>query len=67
MFKIAHDAAVEEPAEPELVVDLDELCRIAATQMLAVALEAERRVYLEAHAGVLDEAGRRVVVGNGHA
>lgn len=68
MFKIAHGAAVATPAEPEeLVIDLDELCRIAATQMLAVALEAERRVYLEAHADVVDEAGRRLVVGNGYA
>ena len=68
MNKIAHGAAVASPAEPEgRQIDLDELCRIAATQMLAVALEAERRVYLEAHADVVDEAGRRLVVGNGYA
>ena len=47
-------------------VDLDELCRLAAQQMLAVALEAERRAYLDAHTDQRDEAGRRLVVGNGH-
>ncbi len=68
MLKIAHDPAVGKPAElEEPVIDLDELCRIAATQMLAVALETERRAYLEAHADLLDEAGRRLVVGNGFA
>jgi len=35
--------------------------------MLALALEAERRAYLEAHAGALDAAGHRLVVGNGSA
>jgi transposase-like protein len=50
---------------PEL--DLDELCRLAARDMIAVALEAERRAYLEAHADQLDENGRRLVVGGGHA
>ncbi len=68
MLKIAHDPTAGKPAElDERVIDLDELCRIAATQMLAVALEAERRAYLDAHAEVLDDAGRRLVVGNGYA
>src|SRR6266540_2407272 len=68
MLKIAHDPAVGKPAKlEELVINLDELCRNAATQMLAVALEAERRAYLDAHADALDEAGRRLVVGNGYA
>jgi transposase-like protein len=35
--------------------------------MLAIALEAERRAYLEVHAGELDAAGARLVVGNGDA
>ena len=40
MLKIAHDPAVEKPpAAAELAIDLDELCRIAATEMLALALE----------------------------
>jgi len=49
------------------VVDLDELCRLAAREMIAVALEAERRAYLERHAGAVDGEGRRLVVGNGYA
>jgi len=35
--------------------------------MLAVALLAERRAYLEAHADEVDAAGHRLVVGNGYA
>jgi len=48
-------------------VDLDELCRLAAREMIAVALEAERCAYLETHADTIDAAGRRMVVGNGYA
>lgn len=48
-------------------IDLDELCRLAAQQMLATALVAERPAYLDAHADLLDGAGHRLVVGNGHA
>src|SRR5918995_7094609 len=59
----AHEDAARAQAEP---VGLDELCRLAAREMLAVALEAERRAYLDAHAEERDEAGRRLVVGNGH-
>ena len=47
--------------------DLDELCRLAARQMIATALEAERRAYLDAHADQTDAAGKRLVVGNGYA
>lgn len=68
MLKIAHDAAVEKPAELEdLVVDLDELCRSAAKEMLHLALQGERRAYLDAHADVLDAVGCRMVVANGYA
>jgi len=35
--------------------------------MLAIALEAERRAYLETHADALDATGHRLVVGNGSA
>ena len=35
--------------------------------MLAAALEAEVAAYIAAHAGELDERGRRLVVRNGHA
>ena len=46
---------------------LDELCRVAAQDMLALALLAERRAYLDDHADELDAAGRHLVVGNGYA
>jgi len=45
---------------------LDEIVRDGARQMLAAALQAEVAAYVEAHADVLDEAGRRLVVRNGH-
>ncbi len=65
MLKLVHDAEVA--TDPEMpVVDLDELCRQAAQQMLATALLAERQVYLDAHAEVVDATGRRLVVGNGY-
>jgi putative transposase len=47
--------------------DLDELAREGARRMLAAALEAEVDDYLAAHAAERDEAGRRLVVRNGHA
>jgi putative transposase len=67
MLKLVHDATAS-AVEPEtMVIDLDELCRVAAQEMLAVALAAERRAYLEAHADELDATGKRLVVGNGYA
>jgi hypothetical protein len=39
---------LEERAARSRAVELDELCRLAAQDLLAVALEAERRAYLEA-------------------
>jgi len=66
MPKIVHDPDVGVPSAVEGGVSLDELCRIAAEEMLAIALETERRAYLDAHADVVDGAGHRVVVGNGH-
>ena len=68
MLKLVHDAAADAVEDPEaLEVSLDELCRVAARQMLAAALLAERRAYLDAHAGVVDDDNRRMVVGNGYA
>ena len=65
MLRIVHDANA---ATPEVAaLDLDELCRLAAREMLALALEAERRTYLDAHADLLDATGHRLVVGNGSA
>jgi putative transposase len=46
--------------------DLDELCRLAAREMIAVALEAERRAWLDAHAEITDATGKRLVVDNGY-
>src|SRR3954468_16005514 len=46
---------------------IDEIVRDGARRMLAAALEAEVAAYIDAHAGQLDEHGRRLVVRNGHA
>jgi putative transposase len=68
MLKIVHDATTDAVEDPEtMTVDLDELFRMAAQDMLAVALLAERRAYLDAHADVTDATGKRMVVGNGYA
>ena len=68
MLKLVHDTTADAVGESEpQTIDLDELCRLAAKEMLAVALLAERRAYLEAHADELDATGRRLVVGNGYA
>jgi transposase-like protein len=69
MLKIVHEAAAGAVADDReaMTVSLDELCRIAAQQMLATALLAERRAYLDAHADELDATGHRLVVGNGFA
>ena len=68
MLKLVHDATADAVEDPEtMTVDLDELCRVAAREMLAVALLAERRAYLDDHADVTDAAGKRMVVGNGYA
>jgi hypothetical protein len=45
---------------------LDQLVRKGARRMLAAVLEAEVAAYIDAHAGELDEHGRRLVVRNGH-
>jgi transposase-like protein len=68
MLKLVHDTTAPAVEDPEtLTIDLDELCRVAAQQMLATALLGERRVYLDAHADVVDATGKRMVVGNGYA
>lgn len=49
MLKLVHDATAPGVEGLEtMVVELDELCRVAAQQMLAPALVAERRAYLDA-------------------
>ena len=65
MLKLVQDAYM--CAEEPTTIDLDERCRLAAKQMLASALLAERQAYLDAHAHLVDGAGRRLVVANGYA
>lgn len=45
---------------------LHELVRQGARQMIAQALDEEVHEYLDAHAGVCDQDGHRMVVRNGH-
>lgn len=61
-----HTDAAHEPRDEVASVELDELCRLAAQDMIAIALETERRAYLAAHADVVDEHRKRMVVGNGY-
>jgi putative transposase len=63
MLSVVTDAQ----AHDELRLDLDAIVREGARRMLAAALEAEIDDYLAAHAAERDEAGRRLVVRNGHA
>ena len=64
MLKVVHDVeASDEPAGGSL---LDEVVRDGARAMLAAALQAEVAAYVEAFVDQFDEAGRRLVVRNGH-
>jgi hypothetical protein len=64
MLKVVHDVeGSDEPAGGSL---LDEVVRDGARAMLAAALQVEVTAYLEAFVDQLDEAGRRLVVRNGH-
>jgi putative transposase len=74
---VAHEAE-EDPAMNESTTDirivplptgqdiLTEVLRDGARRMLAQAVEAEAAAWIEAHAHLKDEAGRRQVVRNGH-
>ncbi len=57
----------EDKARHEFALTLDEICRLGAERMLAIALEAEVDSYLERHRDARDDAGRALVVRNGHA
>jgi len=66
MLKLVQDATADAVGDEEpTVICVDEICRLAAQDMIAVALLAERRAHLEAHAELLDVTGHRLVVGNG--
>ncbi len=68
MLKIVHDATADTVDDPEtMTIALDELLRLSAQELLAVALLAERRLYLDAHVEVTDATGKRMVVANGYA
>jgi putative transposase len=58
---------VDDTAQAELRLDLDELFREGARRMLAAALEAEVDAYIAACAEQVDERGHRLVRRNGHA
>jgi hypothetical protein len=45
---------------------LDEIVRDGTRQMLAATLKPEVTAYIDAHAGEVDENGRRLVVCNGY-
>src|SRR6266511_5778394 len=64
-----HALADPDPTSPAMTGGslIDEIVRDGARRMLAAALEAEVAAYIDAHAGQLDEDGRRLVVRNGHA
>jgi putative transposase len=64
MLKVVHEES--EPNEAGGSSLLDEIVRDGARQMLAAALQAEVAAYVAAHAGEVDEQGRRLVVGNGY-
>ena len=68
MLKVVHDAeaANDNGSANASRSVLDEIVRDGARQMLAAALQAEVAAYIDAHADQLDEAGRRLVVRNGH-
>jgi len=57
----------EESARDQRLGDLDEIARQGARQMLAQALEAEVREYLDAARAERDDQGHALVVRNGHA
>lgn len=63
MLSVVTDEATRE----ELASALDEICREGARRMLAAALELEAGEYVAALRHLIDEAGRRLVVRNGHA
>jgi len=63
MKRIHHD----DEAREGFMLDLDEIARQGARKMLAQALEAEVRAYLDATKNQRDERGHALVVRNGHA
>jgi transposase-like protein len=52
--------------EPVVYATLEQIAREGARRALQKAIEDEVAQYVDAHCGELDEAGRRLVVRNGH-
>jgi transposase-like protein len=68
MLKVVHEESESNATEPSVGDGslLDEIVRDGARAMLAAALRAEVAAYIDAHAGEVDEHGRRLVVRNGY-
>ncbi|ORA75534.1 IS256 family transposase [Mycolicibacter kumamotonensis] len=67
MLTVVHDAeSANENGSGAGRSLLDEIVRDGARQMLAAALQAEVAAYIDAHAGEVDDNGRRLVVRNGY-
>jgi putative transposase len=56
----------EEQALDSIQPALEEVLREGARQMLETAIQNEVAEYVQKHAGLVDEAGRRLVARNGH-
>ena len=63
MHSVHHE---QTPRERSSLLDLDEIARQGAQQMLAQALQAEVEAYLEAARGERDERRHALVVRNGY-
>lgn len=64
---MSKDTILEDAIREEITLTLDEIIRRGAQKMLKVALEAEVENYIQKHQDKRDEAGRALVVRNGHA
>ena len=66
-----HEQSIQYEELPTSVEDaeqmLREVARLGAQRMLQLALEAEVETYVSEHSSLVDEAGYRSVVRNGHA
>ena len=65
MLRVIHDEGSGK--ETELVMSVDEICRLGAQKMLLTALEAEVAEYVQRYRGERDGEGRALVVRNGRA
>ena len=63
---MSQDTVVRLRKKDEVVDPLTELLREGAQRLISQAVNAELALFLEGHAGRLDEAGRRAVVRNGY-